>query len=61
MKNVLLKWSLLGLSLSAIGNVYADYSTIPTPAPGFAISLTGLYLQPSANNLTYAVLTKIGD
>ena len=46
------------LALST-GAAYATpaANVIPAQKPGFAVSLTGLYLKPSASNLEYAVHT----
>ncbi len=52
------KLSLLSLALGACISAYADNnSTIPTTTPGFSVSITGLYLEPNASNLNYAVYT----
>ncbi len=62
-RNLVLKSSLLAVSLALYSGVYADAmmpsdgSVIPPGTPGFGISLTGLDLQPNANNLTYAIFT----
>ncbi len=63
-KNIIVKTSLLSLSLSLslslLGAAYADNpdsNTAGNNASGFGISLTGLYLQPGASNLDYAVNT----
>ncbi len=34
-----------------------DASVIPIQKPGFSVNITGLYLEPSASNLGYAVFT----
>lgn len=47
----------LALALTPVISSFANSETIPTPTSGFSISLTGLYLQPNANNLNYAVYT----
>lgn len=39
------------------GDAATDSSIIPLQNPGFGASITGLYLQPNANNLDYAVYT----
>lgn len=58
MKYGLLKLSTIALVLGCSA-AYAsdDASVIPTQEPGFALNITGLYLQPSASNLEYAVYT----
>lgn len=58
MKNELLKFSVITLALSCSA-AYAsdDANVIPTQQSGFALSITGLYLQPSASNLQYAIYT----
>lgn len=58
MKYGLLKLSTITLILGCAA-VHASNaaSVIPTQQPGFALSITGLYLQPSASNLGYAVFT----
>ena len=58
MKYRLLKLSTITLVLCcpAVHASDAD-SVIPQQTPGFALSITGLYLQPSASNLGYAVYT----
>lgn len=45
------------LTLAISSSIYADTNTIPTSTPGFAATITGLYLQPSATNLEYEVNT----
>ena len=58
MRNFVLKASLLSVSLALLSAAYADGdSTIPAQSSGFGIALTGLYLQPGASNLDYAVNT----
>ena len=64
-----LTWALSFLGLSSLALAYAGTTQavtqnvapnmIPTLTPGFGITLTGLYLQPSASggNLTYATYT----
>lgn len=48
-----------GCSVAAYAGGDSDYSggVIPEQIPGFGGSITGLYLQPNANNLNYAVYT----
>jgi hypothetical protein len=58
MKQTLLKLSSLVLAFSTLSIAHADDSSvIPTTTPGFTVSLTGLYLEPNASNLNYAVYT----
>jgi len=45
-----------GIATAYAGNI-SNISNIPPTASGFGISLTGLYLQPNASNLEYAVYT----
>lgn len=58
MKNGILKLSAISLLLGC-SITYADNatSTIPLLKPGFTVSITGLYLEPSASNLGYAIYT----
>lgn len=60
MKRTYLSGSLLGLALaSSISTVYAGGVVMPPQQQSaFGISLTGLYLQPTASNLDYAVYTE---
>ena len=58
MKNGLLKLSTITLLLGCSAAYASDAaSVIPAQKPGFAVSITGLYLQPIASNLEYAVFT----
>ncbi len=57
MKHTLIQLSVLTMAMSLSTMMYADDSTIPTTKPGLAVSLTGMYLEPDANNLTYAIYT----
>ncbi len=57
MKNSLIKLSALAIAMGLSVMAYADDSTIPSTNPGFAVSLTGMYLEPGASNLTYAIYT----
>lgn len=57
MKKIRKTGHLLGCFLLTSTAAYATGTTIPTPASGLSISLTGYYLQPNANNLQYAVYT----
>lgn len=58
MKYGILKFSTITLLLGCSA-VYASdaASMIPAQKPGFSVSIAALYLQPSANNLQYAVFT----
>ena len=56
-KPVLCGAVLLGSLSVTFGAVQAS-SNIPVTDPGFGFSLTGLYLQPDASNLEYAVYTQ---
>ncbi|MBV9575588.1 MAG: hypothetical protein JO149_03090 [Gammaproteobacteria bacterium] len=58
MKNGLLKLSAMMLLLDCSA-VYASdaASIIPVQEPGYSVRLTGLYLEPSASNLVYAIFT----
>ena len=55
MKRLCLRLSVIGLLATSLSNVYA---AIPAAKTGLSLSLTGLYLQPNASNLTYAVYTQ---
>lgn len=58
MKYGLLKLSTVVLTLGCfIVNTSHAASIIPIQKPGFALSITGLYLEPSASNLEYAIFT----
>jgi hypothetical protein len=58
MKNGLFKLSTLGLLLISATSFANNLSnTTQLQASRFSISLTGLYLEPSASNLTYAIYT----
>ncbi len=57
MKNGFLTLSAITLALSTSAIYANDASVIPEQKPGYAISLTGLYLEPSASNLVYALYT----
>ncbi len=54
MRKNLLVLSAAGSFTLLSGAVLAD---IPVTTPGFSISVSGLYLQPNADNMTYAVYT----
>jgi len=56
-KKALLSLTILGFGLTSFAYASDAVSTIPTPTSGFSVNLTGLYLQPGANNLNYAVYT----
>ena len=55
MKKTCFKLPLIGFVLISFTNLYAN--NIPIATPGFSINLTGLYLQPNADNLIYAIYT----
>lgn len=59
MKNGLLRLSAIALVIgcSAVHASKTASSVIPTQKPGFAVNITGLYLEPGASNLGYAVFT----
>lgn len=58
MKKELLKWSAVILMLSNSVAYASDApSIIPAQKSGWSVSITGLYLEPSASNLAYAVFT----
>lgn len=61
MKHLSERTFLLGLlsvfSISVCAGGATDSSMIPARTPGLGASITGLYLQPNANNLEYAVYT----
>ena len=58
MNKLFLKLSILGFALTSSFSTYAANSTIPSATPGFSFSVTGLYLQPNASNLEYAIFTQ---
>ncbi len=58
MKHGLLKLSAITLVLGySVAHADNAASVIPLQKPGFSVSITGLYLEPSASNLGYAVFT----
>lgn len=57
MKFALSKLSIMTLALGCSAVFASTTSVIPTQNPGFSVSITGLYIQPSASNLDYAVFT----
>lgn len=61
MKNLRKRTALFGFLYTFSIGVYAgdamSDSMILAPTPGFGGSIAGLYLQPNANNLTYAIYT----
>lgn len=56
-KNSLLLTFLFGFAIALHAGEEATPSIIPSQTPGLEGSITGLYLQPNANNLEYAVYT----
>lgn len=57
MKYGLLKLSAITLAFGCSTVQACDVSVIPVQKSGYAISITGLYLQPNASNLLYAIHT----
>lgn len=57
MKNLHLKVSFFGFICAALTSAHAAVNTFPTITPGISVGLTGLYLQPNADNLNYATFT----
>lgn len=61
MKHLWKRTFLLGcltiFSIAVCAGEAMDSSIIPAQTPGLGASITGLYLQPNANNLEYAVYT----
>ncbi|WP_133130015.1 Lpg1974 family pore-forming outer membrane protein [Legionella yabuuchiae] len=47
----------VSVAVNAGGDTKHNVSTIPEQSPGLGGSIGGLYIQPSANNLEYAVYT----
>lgn len=54
-------WALSTITFLAMSSSIVEASdvasVIPTQKPGLAVTITGLYLKPSANNLQYGVFT----